>query len=112
MSTPRIDFKRGDTIVIGCSAKDDAGAAMNLTGIEVKAQVRVPDTGVLVADFDVEWVNRAGGTFELWGSESKPSSQWPLGELHMDIEYALPGTRNLVRSTETIILYILADITK
>lgn len=112
MSMPSIDFKRGDSVVIGCSAKNDAGVAMDLTGVQVRAQVRVPDTGSLVATFDVEWINRAQGTFELWAQDSTPSSAWPLGELHMDIEYEIPGPRTLVRSTETIKLNILEDMTK
>lgn len=108
--TPSIDFKRGDTVVIGCSAKDDMGAAMDLTNIEVKAQVRNPEKNmVLVSDFDVEWVNRTQGTFELWADDS---TNWPVGELHMDIEYKIPGTRELIRSTETIKLNMLEDVTR
>lgn len=119
MSTPAtmrpplaIPFKRGDVVQLGCAAKDPTGAPVDLTQHQIAAQVRTP-AGALVADLVVEWVDPTAGTYELWAPGNARATDWPLGNLPVDIQYTdpTPGARPLVRSTETFYIQILKDIT-
>jgi hypothetical protein len=107
-----IPFKRGDVVMLGCTAYDDAGAPANLNQYQVAAEVRTP-AGTLVAAMAVEWVDRAAGTFELWAPGDGRATSWPLGNLEIDVQYTATtgGARPMVRSSETFYLQIQKDVT-
>ena len=109
-----IRFKRGDTVLLGCQAQDEAGQPVDLTGVTVAAQVwPVKDGQPKVADLDVEWIERAQGRYELWAPEGGLATGWPTGNLRIDVQYSeQQGARTLRRSSDTFYLYIEQDITQ
>lgn len=113
-ATNILRFKRGDTIMLGCEAFDDAGQPIDLTGVEVAAQVWPIKAGQpKVADLQVQWLDRASGRYELWAPGDSLATDWPTGNLSVDIQYSQPsGARTLRRSSDTFHLYIEADVTQ
>lgn len=103
-----LEFKRGDTVMLGCTATGETGTAVNLTGVTVAAQLRDSE-GNLICDMEFEPVSLALGTFELW----VPSGTEPVvGDHKIDIQYTdTSGTRPLVRSSETFYIRIIGDVT-
>ncbi len=109
----RLAFKRGDTVMLGCAALDAFGLPASLVSIDVAAQART-QAGELVADLELRWVDRAGGTFELWAPADGLSTSWPLGNLAVDIRYtepAQPGVRLRVQRSETFFLVMEKGVT-
>lgn len=107
----QIPFKRGDVVMLGCTALDETGAPVDLTGYQVAAEVRT-NAGVLVVTMVVEFVERTAGTFELWAPADGRSTAWPLGNLEIDVQYTPPGgDRPVVRSSETFYLQLVKDVT-
>jgi hypothetical protein len=107
-------FKRGDTVMLGCEAFDDAGQPIDLTGVDVAAQVwPIKDDQPKVADLDLQWLDRAQGRYELWAPGDSLATNWPTGNLRVDIQYSQPsGARTLRRSSDTFHLYIEPDVTQ
>jgi hypothetical protein len=103
-----LEFKRGDTVMLGCAAKDSAGAAVNLTGVEVEAELRT-STGELICAMEFEPANLTLGTYELWvPADIEPTP----GDHKIDIQYTdTSGARPLVRSSETFYIRIIGDVT-
>lgn len=99
--------------MLGCSATDEAGKPVDLTGIEVACQVKASKHPFqVVATLDVEWVDRALGTYELWAPGNSLSTDWPTGLLLADIQYtSTSGGRTLRKSTETFQVYMLDEVT-
>lgn len=113
-SPPTIVVKRGDTVVLGCTAYSDDGTPADLTGITVAAAVRLqkPDTAAPVAVLEFEAVNLTQGTFDLWAPGDGLATGWPVDTLRVDIQYSQPyGARTLRRSTETFFLRVDRDET-
>jgi hypothetical protein len=116
MSTPvqRLVFKRGDTVMLGCAAFDAAGLPADLTGVDITSQVWPEKEGLpMVAAMEVEFTDRALGTYELWAPGDGLATGWPTGNLRIDVQYSQPhGARTLRRSTETFYLFIERDVTQ
>ena len=114
LSPERIVFKRGGAVMLGCAAVDEAGAGVDLSLVTVTAQVWPEKDGLpKVADLVVEWIDRAHGTYELWAPGSGLATDWPTGNLRVDVVYSQPlGARTLRRSTETFYLYIEREVTR
>jgi hypothetical protein len=117
MSTPNsqaIRFKRGDTVMLGCEATDEGGQPIDLTGVDVTAQVWPNKDGQpMVAELVLVWVDRSQGRYELWAPGNGLATAWPTGNLKVDIQYSQPsGQRVLRRSSETFFLFIEPDVTQ
>lgn len=114
MSTERIVFKRGDTIMLGVTATDKAGLPVDLTDVTVEAQVRhEKESNPWFATLDVVWVDRTLGRYELWAPGDSLATGWPVGDLVADIQYSVvQGSRTIRQSTETFKLYINRDVTQ
>lgn len=107
-------FKRGDTVMLGCEAFDTAGLPIDLTGVEVAAQVwPIQPSQPKVADLEVQWLDRASGRYELWAPGNSLATDWPTGNLRVDIQYSQQsGARTLRRSSDTFHLFIEPDVTQ
>lgn len=99
-------FKRGDTVLLACEARDAAGTLVDLAGTSIRAQVRMPD-GQMLADMVVTRLPSLG-SFEL--SLSTATTQWPVGAYECDIEYTSPD--GFVVSTQTFGLTLVKDVTR
>jgi hypothetical protein len=110
----RLVFKRGDTVMLGCTALTDGGVGADLTLVTVAAQVWPEKEGQpKVADLVVEWVDREHGAYELWAPGDSLATDWPTGNLRVDVQYSQPlGARTLRRSTETFYIYIERNVTR
>lgn len=109
----QVRIKQGDTFFVEDHVvNDDTGAAIDLTNVTIISQVW--NKGVKVADLVVEWIDRAQGAYELWAPGDATTSNWPTGNLRMDIQFTEPagGTRLLRRSTETIYLLVEEDVSQ
>ncbi len=108
----QIDVKRGDSLVLGCTATGEDGLPIDLATITVRAQAR--HRGALVADLAVQVLQASAGTYELTAPGDTTTAAWPVGAVDVDIEYAQPasGGRRNVRSTQTFVLHVLPDVTQ
>lgn len=105
-----LDFKLGDTVMIGCQALDAQGNPAPIAdGMTITSEVRDED-GELVCSLEYVAVNPAIGTYELWAPDD---AAWTAGNKQVDIQYvSTVGSRTLRRSTETFWLRIIPDITQ
>lgn len=98
-------FKIGSTLVIPAQAFDDAGLPLDLTNIAVKSQLRL-ESGKLVETMEVQWVDRAQGSFALWLPGTGTTAGYEPGRYALDIFYtdltAGFGGRPLVAATESL----------
>lgn len=97
MTTPKI--KRGDTFEALCQR-----VGVDITATTIRSQIRA---GSWVQDLLVTKTNAATGEYTLSATASQ-SELWPIGLAQWDIEYTDAGN---VRSTETVKLRIVEDIT-
>lgn len=97
MMTPKI--KRGDTFEALCQR-----VGVDITATTIRSQIRA---GSWVQDLLVTKTNAATGEYTLSATASQ-SELWPIGLAQWDIEYTDAGN---VRSTETVKLRIVEDIT-
>lgn len=110
MDAPIISFKRGDSFRPSLAVTTEAGAVQDITGWEIISQVR-DRNGKLVATLDVSSRVDASGTFVLApADEDSAEANWPVGDLEWDVEYT--DAAGLVRSTETITIRCLKDISR
>lgn len=104
--------KRGDTLVLGCTALDALGAPVPLTGVTIRAQLR-SERGALAATLLAEPVELGAGTFELHFPGTGRVAVAP-GSYLVDIEYSAlvgAGPREMARSSRTMRVDVLAGIT-
>lgn len=98
-------FKIGTTFVIPAQAQDDAGAGIDLTNIAVKSQLRTED-GKAIAALDIQWVDRAKGSYALWLPGDGTTTGYKPGFYVMDVIYTDPiggfNGRPIVVATETL----------
>jgi len=107
--TQVIEFKLRDTVMLGCMALDELGQPVDLTNIDVAAQVR-DDAGVLICEMEVEPVVLAEGTYELW---APAEAAWVVGDFGIDVQYTdTSGSRPLIRSSETFYIRMIQDVTQ
>ena len=99
-----LSIKRGDTFLYTASLSDDAGPT-NITGWTIASQVR-DDNDALVATLNVTVTNAALGQFTVRHDDT---SAWPA-RLVWDLQYT--DAAGVVRSTETIVLSVMADVTR
>ena len=108
----QVTHKRGDTLSLSWSWKDEAGTAIDLTDCTARLQVRSKrgellasadtDDGLTIADPETGAVNLL--------IDAETMSAVPLGSHSMDLEITFAdGT---VKSTETVKLKIIEDITR
>lgn len=111
MSQPTITFKRGDSFFIGLQALNNNMQPVDMSSVSLSASIRTLGSE-LVDDLVCEWVNRSEGSYELWASGDGRTSDWPVGELKLDIQYSqvLSTGRNLVRSTKTVFINLVKDV--
>lgn len=106
-SVPTITWKRGDTFEAECTYKNDVGGAVDLDGITITSQFRLP-RGVLISDADVEIVSPASsGVFRVIVADT---DDWPTGILEWDIQYRLDG--GSIVSSDTILVNVVRDVTR
>ena len=103
-----LDLKRGDTLAINCTRTNAAGAAMDLTGLEIASKVR---SGGFSDDLTVTVTNAAAGQFTL-ARDAAGTALWPLttaeSPVLCDVQFSFGG---VVASSETFIINVLEDIT-
>lgn len=91
--------KRGDTFQAQCQR-----VGVDITATTIRSQIRA---GSWVQELTVTKTNAATGEFTLSATATQ-SKLWPVGNATWDIEYTDAGA---VRSTETVKLRIVEDIT-
>lgn len=107
--TQVIEFKLRDTVMLGCMALGEDGLGVDLTSVDVAAQVRDAE-GALTCDMEVEPVVLADGTYELW---APADTVWAVGDFSIDVQYTdTAGPRALVRSSETFYIRMIQDVTQ
>lgn len=103
------EFKVGDTVILGCTAKGSDGNPYSLSGVSINSQVRDQD-GVLICSMIVSVVNAAIGTFEIRAPADAP---FVTGDFKIDVQYGIPSSSGeVIRSTETFYLRMIEDVTK
>lgn len=104
-----LEFKRGDTVMLGCAAIGEDNLPVNLSTTTITAQIRDGED-TLICNMDVEPVNLAIGTFELWAPEDAP---FVAGDHTIDVQYVSTASgRPITRSTETFYIRIVQDVTR
>lgn len=105
-------IKRGNSLVLGCSARRADGAPFDLTGCTVAAHAR--RGGQLVAVLVVDFVDAVNGQFELSAPGDTTTADWPLGVVDVDIAYVHPTStsRRVVQSTDTFFIHVLPTVTE
>lgn len=102
-----ITWKRGDSFEAECTYKDEDDVAVDLDGITITSQFRLP-RGVLISDADVEIASpTTSGVFRVVVEDT---ADWPTGILEWDVEYRLFG--GSVISTDTILINVVRDVTR
>lgn len=105
-----LEIKQGDTLALGCTAKNSSDAPVDLTGVTIRAQVRT-QSGDLVVELETQAIELASGTYELlWPDDGRVTAA--VGDYVVDIEYSVEGTpRDVVRSSRTFYLRVLQGVT-
>lgn len=107
-----LEVKHGDTMVLGCTAKDLAGDVVSLEDITVTAQMRSLDDNALAADLEYEAVDAFAGTYELWYPGDGRVTAAP-GDYKVDIQYSTPsGSRVITKSSVDFYIRVLEDVTE
>lgn len=106
MNTPPIfERKVGATLRLGVQALTLSGAPADLRGVEVDSHIREA-SGQKKAAFEVNWIDRMEGRYELWLPGDGTTAGWAAGDYRVDIVYTHPaagfGGRPLVEPTETL----------
>lgn len=108
-AAPRLELKRGDTLALEAQVLEaEAGPACDLTGWALRAQVRSAAWGLL-ATATVTVTEAAAGRYTLM-VPAATTATWAPGTATMDIEYTDP--EGVVQSSETVLIYLLADVTQ
>lgn len=94
-----VPIKRGDTFSAQCQR-----VGVDITATTIRSQIRA---GSWVQELTVTKTNAAAGEFTLSATATQ-SKLWPIGNATWDIEYTDAGA---VRSTETVKLRIVEDVT-
>lgn len=94
-----LNFKRGDTFIL------DATASMDITGWNIKSQVRKGRE--LIADLVVTIIDAPNGAYSLFMDDT---TDWPDGRLFCDIQYTTDSGQ--VISTETFTIEVHRDVTQ
>lgn len=98
--------KSGDTFLLACTYRE-GGVATDLTAYTVTSQLR-DYADALVAQLTVALADQGAspGVFTL---SYVPGADLPVGRLKCDVQFVLAG---VVRSTETFVVPIEADVTR
>jgi hypothetical protein len=101
-----VRHKRGDTFQYEATLRDGSGVAISLAGWTIKSQVRDRD-GDLLSAAVVTVTNAAAGEYQVVIADTR---HWPIRAVNWDIEYK--DSSNVVRSTETITVNVIQDVTE
>jgi hypothetical protein len=102
-----IRHKRGDTFSRDCQLLEStAGPPVDITGWTIASMIRARG-GDLISELTVAITNPMTGSYRLTDTNT---GDWPLGDAAMDIQYTDAG--GAVHSSDTVLLRILADITR
>jgi hypothetical protein len=107
-----IQLKQGDTLTLAGTALQGSGAAVNLTGSTLRAQVRPRNGGgfgAVVQELTYAVVSATSGTFTL-SATSAQTALWPTGRLACDLE--LTDSGGAVVHSETIDVHVRAAVTQ
>lgn len=118
-----INWKQGDSFIAdeaGMMVADPDGTLtmivngaavkaklLDMTGWQVKSQVRRKDTDELVCELDFSWTNQVAGAYRL---QAKDTTAWPLTQLAWDVQYTDPD--GYVTSSETQYIRCTKDQTR
>ena len=104
---PAHEFKVGTSLIIPAQALDDAGVGIDLTNITVTSQLRSED-GKLLETMDIQWVDRANGSYALWLPGMGTTAGYKVGRYVLDVFYtelaAGFGGRPVVVATDTLVI--------
>lgn len=100
-------LKRGDSLQLGCLAKDSDGQPDDLSGVTLRAQARSAMSGQLVAELVIGKADQSThpGEFSI---SAISTDAWPISMLLIDIELRVGVA---VVSSETMRLTVLEDVT-
>lgn len=101
MKTTTLDHKRGDTFIVNCTRTDT-----DITDWTITSQIRDYED-VLIVDCDVTITDAAEGQYTVRVDDT---TEWPVGSLLWDIQCI--DTANIVKSTDTVKIRVVADITR
>lgn len=101
-----VEAKRGDTIVLDCTWKNDDGTPLNLTGWTISASAK--HTSGVTQAFTPTIVDAVNGLFSL-SIDAATSAGMPIGDWSVDIQRA--DAAGTTQSSETFTLALLEDIT-
>lgn len=101
-----ITFKRGDTLSLIITRRDDSDNPLTGEADRLFAQIRNAND-VLITNMTISETATLGD-YELSVSAST-TKNFPIGELYFDIEYR---DTNLVWSTETYSIFVEKDVTR
>lgn len=101
-----IQHKRGDTFLFEAVLRESKnGPVIDITDWTLESMVRDADS-VLIAELDVTVTDAAQGEYTVSADDT---SDWPVGLAYWDIQYT--DDAGVIRSTDTIALAIIQDIT-
>lgn len=102
-----MEHKRGDSFDYVTTIPDSFPDG-HFVGWEVKAQVRNPSTGALIADLETSWANPATTrTLKLLKLDTKT---WSPGKAEFDVQFTRTSD-GYILSTATVSLTIIKDVT-
>lgn len=101
-----IQHKRGDTFLFSAVLRESkTGPVTNLTSWEVASMIRDAED-VLIDEVTVTVTDAVNGAYTLRVDDT---TAWPVGTAYWDIQYT--DSADVIRSTETITLLIIEDVT-
>lgn len=108
MPSPSLEFKRGDTFDFSgqVSLTDSGVVVQDMTGWTGASQLRT-SLDVKITDLTFAWLDAAQRLCRITGVAT---SEWPLGDLFMDVEFTSPAGD--VVSTQTANIKMVKDITR
>jgi hypothetical protein len=100
--------KRGDTFSLSCTRTTQAGVPVNLTGYQIRAQMR-DGADALVYAFTPTITNAAAGEFVL-SAPASTTETWTPARYVVDIEFTSPN--GVKDSSDTFIIQVVPDVTR
>jgi hypothetical protein len=101
-----ITHRRGSTYEVQCQYTDAAGAPLDMTGVQVRSQIRT-NSGALVAECEAVVTDATLGKFMLRVANT---SKWPVASVLQDIQYTLTDGRKI--NTSPITIDVVASVTQ
>lgn len=100
-----IEIKKGDQFILDVTRMDANGDPVNLTGITITSQAKLPG---FAANLTVTLVDAPTGQFRL-SATGATTATWPVARLSADVKYDAGG--GLIRRSKTFGIIVGLGIT-